>query len=195
MMKDLGENLRLIRLQKKMTLQELSRISKVSKSQLSQIERNASVPTVAKLQKIAEALDINLSSLLPENGDSSSDADPANHYKEDVQLPRVVRKGERRKIIMPDGPRVEMLCPDLQHKIEFIYLHYPVGTKVEDHYSHEGEECGVVLEGTFKGTFGAMEIILEPGDSIYYASTIPHCWETVGDTDVRAIWAITPPSF
>jgi len=194
MMKDLGGNLRLIRLQKKMTLQELSRISKVSKSQLSQIERNASVPTVAKLQKISEALDINISSLLPENGDSSSDADPAN-YKEDVQHPRVVRKGERRKIIMPDGPRVEMLCPDLQHKIEFIYLHYPVGTKVEDHYSHEGEECGVVLEGTFKGTFGTNEIILEPGDSIYYASTIPHCWETIGDTDVRAIWAITPPSF
>ena len=193
-MKNLGENLRLIRLQKKMTLQELSQLSKVSKSQLSQIERNASVPTVAKLQKIAEALDINLSSLLPENGDSSSDANPAIN-KEDVLRIRVVRKGERKKIIMPDGPRVELLCPDLQHKIEFIYLHYPVGTKVEDLYSHKGEECGVVLEGTFKGTFGTKEIILEPGDSIYYASTIPHCWETIGDTDVRAIWAITPPSF
>ena len=194
MMKDLGENLRLIRLQKKMTLQELSQISKVSKSQLSQIERNASVPTVAKLQKISEALNINISSLLPENGDSSSDVYPANNNV-NVQHIRVVRKGERKKIILPDGPRVEMLCPDLQHKIEFIYLHYPVGTKVEDHYSHEGEECGVVLEGTFKGTFGTMEVILEPGDSIYYASTIPHCWETVGETDVRAIWAITPPSF
>ena len=193
-MKDLGENLRLIRLQKKMTLQELSQISKVSKSQLSQIERNASVPTVAKLQKISEALNINISSLLPERGDSSSDAYPVNNNVT-VQHIRVVRKGERKKIILPDGPRVEMLCPDLQHKIEFIYLHYPVGTKVEDHYSHEGEECGVVLEGTFKGTFGNREIILEPGDSIYYASTIPHCWETVGEKDVRAIWAITPPSF
>ncbi len=194
MMKDLGENLRFIRLQKKMTLQELSQMSKVSKSQLSQIERNVSVPTVAKLQKIAEALDIKFSNLLPENGDSSSDADPANN-KENSKRISVVRKGERKKIIMPWGALVEMLCPDLQHKIEFIYLHYPVGTKVEDHYTHEGEECGVVLEGTFKGTFGAMEVILEPGDSIYYDSTIPHCWETVGDTDVRAIWAITPPSF
>ena len=193
-MKNLGENLRLIRLQKKMTLQELSQLSKVSKSQLSQIERNASVPTVAKLQKIAEALDINLSSLLPENGDSSSDANPANN-KEDVLRIRVVRKGERKKIIMPDGPRVELLCPDLQHKIEFIYLHYPAGTTAKEQYTHDGEECGVVLEGNFKGTFGAMEVILEPGDSIYYDSTIPHYWETVGDTDVRAIWAITPPSF
>ena len=193
-MKELGENLRFIRLQKKMTLQELSQMSRVSKSQLSQIERGVSVPTVAKLQNIAEALDINLSSLLPENGDSSSDADPVNN-KENSKRISVVRKGERKKIVMPWGAMYEMLCPDLQHKIEFIYLHYPAGTTAKEQYTHDGEECGVVLEGKFKGTFGAMEVILEPGDSIYYDSTIPHYWETVGDTDVRAIWAITPPSF
>ena len=193
-MKELGENLRFIRLQKKMTLQELSQMSRVSKSQLSQIERGVSVPTVAKLQNISEALDINLSSLLPENGDSSSDADPVNN-KENSKRISVVRKGERKKIVMPWGAMYEMLCPDLQHKIEFIYLHYPAGTTAKEQYTHDGEECGVVLEGKFKGTFGAMEVILEPGDSIYYDSTIPHCWEAVGDTEVRAIWAITPPSF
>jgi len=193
-MKDLGENLRIIRHQKKMTLQELSQISKVSKSQLSQIERNVSVPTVAKLQKIAEALDIKLSNLFPENGDSSSDADPVSS-KENSKRISVVRKGERKKMVMPWGALYEMLCPDLQHKIEFIYLHYPAGTTAKVQYTHDGEECGVVLEGTFKGTFGTKEVILEPGDSIYYDSTIPHYWETVGDTDVRAIWAITPPSF
>ena len=194
MMKELGENLRFIRLQKKMTLQELSQMSKVSKSQLSQIERNVSVPTVAKLQKITEALEIKFSNLLPENGDSYSDAYPVNN-KENSKRISVVRKGERKKMIMPWGALYEMLCPDLQHKIEFIYLHYPAGTTAKEQYTHDGEECGVVLEGTFKGTFGTKEVILEPGDSIYYDSTIPHYWETVGDTDVRAIWAITPPSF
>ena len=193
-MKDLGENLRFIRLQKKMTLQELSQKSKVSKSQLSQIERNVSVPTVAKLQKIAEALDIKFSNLFPENDDSSSKADLVNS-KEDSKRISVVRKGQRKKMVMPWGALYEMLCPDLQHKIEFIYLHYPAGTTAKEQYTHDGEECGVVLEGTFKGTFGTKEVILEPGDSIYYDSTIPHYWETVGDTDVRAIWAITPPSF
>ena len=193
-MKELGENLRFIRLQKKMTLQELSQMSRVSKSQLSQIERGVSVPTVAKLQKISEALDIKLSYLLPENGDSSNEAHSVNN-KENSKRISVVRKGERKKIVMPWGAMYEMLCPDLQHKIEFIYLHYPAGTTAKEQYTHDGEECGVVLEGKFKGTFGAMEVILEPGDSIYYDSTIPHYWETVGDTDVRAIWAITPPSF
>ena len=177
-----------------MTLQELSQASKVSKSQLSQIERNVSVPTVVKLQKITEALNVKFSNVLPENGDSASDA-YSDSNKENSKRISVVRKGERKKIVMPWGAMYEMLCPDLQHKIEFIYLHYPAGTTADCPYTHEGEECGIVLEGTFKGTFDAMEVILEPGDSIYYDSTIPHCWETVGDTDVRAIWAITPPSF
>jgi len=194
MMKELGENLRIIRLQKKITLQELSQMSKVSKSQLSQIERNVSVPTVAKLQKIADALEIKFSDLLPDNGNSTSDADPVSSKVNSKQI-SVVRKGERKKMVMPWGALYEMLCPDLQHKIEFIYLHYPAGTTAKEQYTHDGEECGVVLEGTFKGTFGTKEVILEPGDSIYYDSTIPHYWETVGDTDVRAIWAITPPSF
>jgi transcriptional regulator with XRE-family HTH domain len=193
-MKNLGENLRFIRLQKKLTLQELSQMSKVSKSQLSQIERNVSVPTVTKLQRIAEALNINFSNLLPQNGNSSNEADPADNKDKSTGI-SVVRKKERKKMIMPWGAMYEMLCPDLRRKIEFIYIHYPVGTKVDGPYTHEGEECGVVLEGTFKGTFGDMEVILEPGDSIYYDSTIPHCWETIGDTEVRAIWAITPPSF
>jgi transcriptional regulator with XRE-family HTH domain len=193
-MKDLGENLRFKRLQKKITLQELSRMSKVSKSQLSQIERNVSVPTVAKLQRIADALALKFSDLLPDNGDSSNDADAVGS-KDNSKRISVVRKGERKKLVMPWGAMYEMLCPDLQHKIEFIYLHYPAGTTAKEQYTHDGEECGVVLEGKFKGTFGAMEVILEPGDSIYYDSTIPHYWETVGDTDVRAIWAITPPSF
>ncbi len=177
-----------------MTLQELSQVAKVSKSQLSQIERNVSVPTVVKLQKITEALNVKLSSVLPENGDSASDAHLDNNNENSNRI-SVVRKGESKKMVMPWGAMYEMLCPDLQHKIEFIYLHYPAGTTAKDQYTHDGEECGVILEGTFKGTFGAMEVILEPGDSIYYDSTIPHYWETVGDTDVRAIWAITPPSF
>jgi mannose-6-phosphate isomerase-like protein (cupin superfamily) len=108
---------------------------------------------------------------------------------------RVVRRGHRKKIVMRWGGLYEMLCPDLRHKIEFIYLHYPVGAKAQEFYSHEGEECGVVLEGEFKGVIGDETVVLGPGDSIYYDSSIPHRWQNVGETEVQAIWAITPPSF
>lgn len=193
-MKSLGEKLKAIRLQRAMSLDALSKEAGVSKSLLSQIERNISVPTVIKLQKIAEALRISISSMFPENDT------PVEEFAEKKKSGfskriQVVRKEKRKKLVMPWGAWFEMLCPDLKGKIEFIYLHYPVGVKVDGFYAHEGEECGVVLEGRFKGIIGDQEIILEPGDSVYYDSSIPHTWEATGDTEVKAIWAITPPSF
>ena len=177
-----------------MTLDDLSQRSGVSKSQLSQIERGLSVPTVTKLQEIAEALDVPISSMFAENNTL-----PGNSVtsKKDVSPNRIsiVRKNKRKKLIMPWGASHEMLCPDFQRKIEFIFLNYPAGTKVDALYEHDGEECGIVLEGTFKGIIGDQQIILQPGDSIYYDSSIPHAWEAIGDTKVKAIWAITPPSF
>lgn len=193
-MKKLGENLKAFRLRKKMTLAELSRKAEVSKSQISQIERNTSAPTITRLARIADALEVDISDLLSEAG-APRDTPSSNDNVADSRRIEVVRGGERRKVLMPWGAWYEILCPDLRHRIEFLYLHYPAGTSAAEPYSHQGEECGLVLEGRFKGIFEDREIILEPGDSVYYDSSIPHYWETVGDTDVRAIWAITPPSF
>ncbi len=191
---EIGEKVRALRLRNRITLNELAEKSRVSKSLLSQIERNISVPTVTKLQQIAEALNVPLSSLLT---DSDMPEDESASKKEAVPSNQiaVIRQGFRKKLLMPWGGLYEMLCPDLRHKMEFIYLRYPVGTKAEEFYSHEGEECGVVLEGKFKGMIGDETVILEAGDSIYYDSSIPHRWENGGETEVRAVWAITPPSF
>jgi len=190
----IGEKVKALRRERRTTLNELSQRSGVSKSLLSQIERNISVPTVTTLQRIADAFGIPIARMFAEN---DADASAASINRNDVNSGgvMVVRQGRRKKLIMPWGANYEMLCPDLQHRIEFIYLRYPVGAKAEESYSHKGEECGIVLEGRYKGTIGGKEITLEAGDSIYYDSSIPHRWENVGDTEVRAIWAITPPSF
>jgi transcriptional regulator with XRE-family HTH domain len=189
---ELGDKLKTARLKKKITLKELSEKSKVSTSQLSQVERNVSIPTVTNLMKIAEALNTNIGDLVPQQEEDSQPSSPKRLAKRPPV--GVVRKGERKKILLPTGSSYELLSPDLQHKLEFIYIYHPVGktTKIP---SHEGEECGLVLEGTYKGIIGGQETILEPGDSIYYDSTIPHTWEAIGDKDVKAIWVITPPSF
>ena len=191
---EIGEKVKTLRLANRITLNELSQKSGVSKSLLSQIERNISVPTVTTLQKIANAFGIPISGMFSENKQVARTTSP-NRNDTNSEGVMVVRKGGRKRLIMPWGAWQEMLCPDLRHRIEFIFLHYPVGAKVEEFYTHDGEECGMVLEGRFKGTIGDQEIILEPGDSIYYDSSIPHRWENIGETEVRAIWAITPPSF
>jgi transcriptional regulator with XRE-family HTH domain len=193
-MGDLGTNLRSLRIQRNLTLEQLSRKAKISKSQLSQIERNSSVPTVTRLVRIASALEVELDHLVASPA-QSADARRGVEAKTHSGNIAGVRKDERRKVIMPWGASFEVLCPDLRHQIEFLYLHYPVGATAGQLYTHAGEECGLVLEGTFRGIFEDREVVLEAGDSVYYDSSIPHYWENAGEVDVRAIWAITPPSF
>ena len=211
---DIGRKLRAARLQNRVTIAAVSKISGVSKSLISQIERDLSVPTIVTLDKVSKALNIPISTLFTDSpaltpntaSEMTSHKDsstgnttltPSFEANEDIGPKRVttVLKGQRKKLVLPWGAFYEMLCPDLQRKIELIYLVYPVGVRVEELYSHKGEECGVVLEGKFKGTIGGQEVILEPGDSIYFESSLPHRWENIGETEVKAIWAITPPSF
>jgi len=209
---EIGEKLRIARLGSRMTLAKLSEKSGVSKSLLSMIERGRSVPTITTFQKIAAALGIPASTLFSDNGSVGFGSNNIGEVHGEQQnqaffsmVPiegniesarvKVVRKDWRKRVIMPWGAHYQMLCPDLQRKIEFIYLTYPVGSKVEEFYSHKGEECGLVLEGRFRGVIGSQKVILEPGDSIYYDSSVPHRWENAGNVEVKAIWAITPPSF
>ena len=189
-----GERLRDLRVMKKLSLDALARRSGVSKGMLSQIERDKSLPTVRTLQRIAKGFRVALSDLLSERetGTLLSNNSRSTMNSKNVA---VVRKHQRKKLIVPPGIWYEMLCPDLRHKIELICLHYPVGTTLEETYLHEGEECGVVLKGKLKGIIGNQVVTLDQGDSIYYESAIPHRWENAGDEEATAIWAITPPSF
>jgi transcriptional regulator with XRE-family HTH domain len=206
----IGDNLRSLRLQRHLTLAELSQSAGVSKSMLSRIERDDSAPTITTLDKIASALGTDLGRLFGGEDAAStrsrgrvlSVSAAARSLRADTTTSEngpaavaVVRAGQRKKVIMPWGADYEMLAPDMRRRIEFIAITYPVNGGSGELYSHEGEECGVVVDGRFRGIVGDEEFVLEPGDSIYYASPTPHRWENAGDVEAKAIWAITPPSF
>jgi mannose-6-phosphate isomerase-like protein (cupin superfamily) len=76
-----------------------------------------------------------------------------------------------------------------------MYIHFPVGRKTGKFVSHEGEECGIILEGELKVYIDEQVVLLEEGDSIYFDSTIPHRLENMGEIEVRAFWINTPPTF
>jgi len=61
--------------------------------------------------------------------------------------------------------------------------------------SHEGEECGVILEGRLKAYVGDGKYILDEGDCIYPKSSTPHRWENTGEIEVRVFWINTPATF
>lgn len=188
---EIGKKVKELRIQQHLTLEELSARSNVSTSLLSMIERNRSAPTVRTLERIVKALGTTISNFYRDM-ETVRDNDPSPGKV------TVIHKADRKKLLL--GPEranahYELLTPDYRQKLEIMYIHFPVGTNESQAISHEGEECGVIMEGKLKAHVGGQTYILEEGDCIYLDSSIPHWWENIGEIEVRAYWINTPATF
>ena len=189
----LGEKIRLHRKARQMTLAELATQCDISPSFLSQIERDQANPSVATLHRIADAFGFPLATLFEEPSQSDHNG-PHSSVK---RVAKVVRANRRKTLIYPgSGIRNELLSPDLQRDIQMMWVVIPPGADTGDEpLVHEGEECGVILQGQVEIWVGDEHYILGPGDAIYHSSSVPHRSRNIGDTDVIVVVAITPPSF
>ncbi len=179
----LGEKIRNMRLQKRMTLRELSRRSGCSLGFLSQVERDKVSPTIASLRKIAEALNTNIISLFEEENAIDS---------------IVVKKAHRGKFENKRSKvRYELLRPQFSDtSIEALYMYLePGASSGPTPHTHEGEELAIVIKGKIKIEVGGKSYLLEEGDSAVYKSTIPHKWSNPTDEPSEVIWVNHPPSF
>lgn len=178
---ELGDKIRSLRLKQKISIEQLSSMTGLSKGLISQIERDITGPSVASLWKISKALNVTMNYFFDEYDDFN----------------QVVRKDERKRIMMKNGDRTyELLCPNLKNQIEMLWIEIePNDSNSEELISHDGEECGVVLKGTLRILSGDNVYDLNEGDSIYLDSTIPHRYVNVGNELSVSVWAMTPPSF
>ena len=187
----LGAKIRQHRKARDLTLTELAELCDISPSFLSQIERDQANPSIATLHTITAAFELTLATFFeePNQGD--------NHRLPAGTSAKVVRADQRKILIYPgSGIRNELLSPDLKRDIQMMRVVIPPGADTGDvPLSHEGEECGFVLQGQIEIWVGEEHYILGPGDTIYQTSTIPHRSRNIGDTDAIILTAITPPSF
>jgi transcriptional regulator with XRE-family HTH domain len=170
-----GAEVRQIRKQKQLTLQQLAEKAGLSPSLLSQIERGLVDPTISTFWKICSALDV-----------------PINHFfgPKDEETP-VIRKNEH-KIIQLRNTNVKyhVLTPIQEGKIEFVLVEIEPGqTVVNELISHSGEECGYVLKGELTVILGEREYHLHEGDSMGFSSSKPHRFLNPGETVSLSIWA------
>ena len=157
---EVGEKIRSLRHKQKISIEQLSAMSGLSKGLISQIERDITGPSVASLWKISKALNVTMNYFFDEYDD----------------LNQIVRKDERKKLIMRKSSRVyELLSPDLKKQIEMLMIEIKPNENISaELISHDGEECGVVIKGTLRIISGDNIYDLQEGDSIYLDSTIPH---------------------
>jgi mannose-6-phosphate isomerase-like protein (cupin superfamily) len=111
----------------------------------------------------------------------------------------VIRADERRRLESVRGRRgisFELLAPDDAEAIEPIFGRYEVGaTMGSEPVTHAGEEWGLVLKGRLKVWVGDEIYFLDPGDSIWFQSTIPHRLANVADEETEYVWVNCPKSF
>lgn len=191
---EVGQQLRTLRRERKLTLQQLAAMTGLSRAFIGQIEAGSANPSVGTLKKVADAMGVPMGALFT-NGAS----DPALREPEPNGVPsgpRVVRRDQRKMLAWPGRPwKTYLLTPDLQRKLEVLLNELEPGDTLDEAYTHQGEEFGFVLEGSYEVTVGDEVFVLNEGDSISYPSSLPHKMRVVGDTRSRSLWVITPPSF
>jgi len=178
MPKHLGSRMRRIRKEEGKTIRALAEETGLSSSLISQIETSKANPSIKALWSIAAALKVPIGSFF--------EPFPKNTC--------VIRLKERRLINIKGGVKFYLLSPDLNRRLEFMYdvLEPSACTPL---YTHEGEECGLVLKGKIEVTIGDKKYILEEGDSISFSSSTSHRLRNIGKKEAILIWVDTPPSF
>lgn len=212
----IGEKLRAVRQERKMSLRELADKAEISASMLSQIETGKVFPSVRSLYSIASALSVSVDYFFPEqsNNNSSLESLPANaateltasemrdakvrgatgmvtEFPHPAQSSPIVHANSRPTIELMGGVTWSRLTARAEEEAEFLEINYAPGAMSGASMSHhEGREFGFVLEGELIIELGFESYTLKAGDSIILESTTPHRLINKGSEPMRAVWVV-----
>ncbi len=178
----LGAKIKDLRRTKRYTLRQVSAETGLSIALLSQIENNAVSPPVATLLRIGQALDVNIGYFFRE--------------EESKDQAIVVRKDERKKVFrrLPtehgqSGYTYEALAytKNSKHMEPFLVTFEPQKKEKLVFLNHRGEEFLFLFRGRLAFHYHREEILLEPGDSLYFDSNVPHSFRALRNQKAQAI--------
>jgi transcriptional regulator with XRE-family HTH domain len=177
------KNIKALRKQKRITLQELADLTGLTKGYLSKIERAKKAPPYSTLNKIALALNVDAASLLGNNFNKSEDKRISFTRKQGRK--RIEQLGS-----IADGSlygyQYEALAYDKHGKNMEPYIIEPA-FEDETIFQHEGEEFMFVLEGKHEFIYDGETYIMEKGDSVYFDAAVPHTGKSLGKKKAKLL--------
>jgi transcriptional regulator with XRE-family HTH domain len=191
----LGGRLRERRSERGLSLRELARRLDVSPSLVSQIETGKIQPSVRTLYAMASELGASLDDIFAgAAGGLPGDGGRITRRTGRTAGTALVQRGDERSVIdLQSGVRWERLTTHSEREVEFLYTVYPPGGEsgpADELVRHSGREFGFVLSGRLGVTVGFEDVVLAPGDSIFFDSTTPHRLHNDGDEVAQAIWVV-----
>ncbi|HLT84311.1 MAG TPA: cupin domain-containing protein [Phototrophicaceae bacterium] len=176
----LGDRLRLMRREHKLTLRQVADATGLSVALLSQIETGKTDPSVTTLRKLAQVFEEDMAALF-RNPDA-----PAVH---------VSRPGERFRMVAPAGLiTYERVTPG---RGDFEVLRAdlaPGDVSSEQLWAHASVECIYVLAGEVVVSIGTQDHVLGAGDAITFDSREPHRYRNDSDAPASFLLTVSPPT-
>ncbi len=164
----IASNLRKIRREKKLSLDNVADMTGVSKSMLGQIERGESSPTVATLFKIASGLHTSLTGLL-----------------EDEERPtKVINKEDLNPLFSNHGHfRLYPFFPyDDDKRFEIFVVELDTGSMSESLPREDGVETYMmVFEGCIQLRIMDKKFVLQEGCAMRFDADQPHMYKNIGE--------------
>lgn len=179
---EIGNRLKELRIQKRLTQEELADRCELSNGFISQLERDLTSPSIATLVDILQCLGTDLQEFFSETLQEEQIVFHDTDYfeKEDEEL----------------GNMVEWIIPNAQKNImEPIRLTLKPGGSTYPDNPHEGEEFGYVLSGSITIILGKKKIKAKKGESFYFRPDTTHYIVASGKTGASLLWVSSPPSF
>jgi len=212
----IGEKLRAIRQERKMSLRDLATKADISASMLSQIETGKVFPSVRSLYDIAAVLSVTVDYFFPEpNNNQIMEEKPAStstgdltasqmrsarlngepaataEFARPISSTPIVHADSRPTIELNGGVTWSRLTALAEKEAEFLEINYAPGAMSGANMSHHGgREFGFVLEGELIIELGFESYTLKVGDSIIFESTTPHRLINKGSQPMRAVWVV-----
>jgi len=162
-----------------MDLETLASLTGLETSFLDTMLRENVYPPLGPLMKIARALGVRLGTFL----DDQESKDPFIVRQADKEAEFSVLAGKDK----PAALKFYSLGKGKtdRHMEPFFVEILPESAREKKLSSHEGEEFIAVLEGSIEILYGQETHVLNPGDSVYYNSVVPHYVSCRGDEKAR----------
>ena len=163
----ISQKIREIRQAQGMTVEQLASRSGVSKGFISQVENFRTTPSLKVLQRIADALGVDMSGLF-----QSGDAAPACSY---------CHLDEGEELVRDDNLRYGMRYLSLAYRqigrqMNPFIVEYRPGDEIRPFLMHDTEEFFVLLEGEVVccAPDEAHSRRMSAGDTVYFRANLPH---------------------
>jgi transcriptional regulator with XRE-family HTH domain len=154
---EIGERIKALREEKRMSLRVLSKKSGISANALSLIERNKTSPTVTTLTAVARAFGLPVNDFFV---DSEKEKDGFVVYKRSASHDGAVQAMATNLRSQNLNPLFLRLAPNERFRKDLCF--------------HPGDEFVYCLSGEIECEIDSSKIRLGPGDAVTYKAEIPH---------------------